>query len=370
MAKRNNTYKAVVVKEHPVQSIREAGLYTLDLPNGARMVMLANSGFPNHDESFIQLIERHIRDVKPQLIVVMGYMFDEDCFQALGEKKQSILHTFKDHPVLLGALQKGLFESRVRTLAKACGDFIRRFAQAAPEATVMYLPAWANMGLSSEHGIVDWVIQKKRYLDSWSSNHEDSEAPPSDPNDQLPSDFAELFGLANDPQIQVLPYGAGLVLNHNTLVVDGSFRRRHAGDAAIVQWEQMGKSIIQSVDGKASSAWWTSIEATMPEPRYKHNWTHEIGFTWDPTRHGHFGDYHRRCAGFFSGTMFFNAIFGNTIPLVRGEDGRRSIWVQGRQYTEEVPGCLPPGRKLVLFQPQATTETGGPQSSGKGGAKR
>jgi hypothetical protein len=350
MAKRNSTLKAVVVNEHPVQSIREAGLQTLTLPDGAKMVMLANSVFPNHDENLIQLIERHIKDVQPSLIVLMGYMFDEACFQGLAENKKNILHTFKDHPVFSKALKERGFESRVRALAEACGGFIRRFADAAPNATVVYLPAWTHMGLSSEHGIVDWIINKKRYLDSWSENHEETATElPSDPSDQLPTDFAELFGLDNDPQIQVLPYGAGLLLNDKTLVVPGSFRRRNAGDAAIVQWEQMGYSIIQSIDGKASSAWWTSIESTMPEPRYKHNWTHEIGFTWDPTRNGQYGDYHRRCAGFFSGTMFYNAVFGNTIPLVRGEDGRRSIWVQGRQYTEETPGCLPPGRKLALF---------------------
>ncbi len=369
MAKRNSSYKAVVVKEHPVQSIREAGLYDLQLPDGAKMVMIANSVFPNHDEAFIKLIERHIKDVQPTLIVLMGYMFDEGYFQLLAENKKNILHTFKDHPVLLEALQKPLFEGRVRSLAAACGAYIRRFANAAPSATVMYLPAWAHMGLSSEHGIVDWIIEKKRYLDSWSTGHEEkADVFPSNPADELPTDFAELFGLANDPQIQVLPYGAGLLLNNKTLVVNGSFRRRNAGDASRIQWEQMGYSIIQCIDGKASSAWWTSIEETMPEPRYKHNWTHEIGFTWDPTRNGQLGDYHRRCAGFFSGTMFVNAVFGNTIPLIRGTDGRRSIWVQGHTYTEETPGSLPPGRKLALYAKSADTGASS-LSDGNGGAK-
>jgi hypothetical protein len=338
MAKRNSSFKAVVVKEHPVQSIREAGLYKLKLPDGAKITAVANSVFPHHDESFIQLILRHIADQQPDLLVIQGYMFDESAFQLLADTAKNILHKTPRTEALTRALQQGLFEGRVRSLAHECSQFIRRFADAAPNATVVYLPAWANMGLSSEHGIVDFIINKKQYLDSWTDDHLEAPERPSNPLDTLPSDFAELFELNGDPQIQVLPYGAGLMVNDETLFLDGAFRRRHAGDASLIQWQQMGYSIVQSIDGKASSAWATTPIHTMPEPIYKSHCAHEIGYTWDPRKNGQYGDYHRRCPGFFAGTVFFNKLFGNTIVPEAGADGRRSIWVHGKTYTEESPG--------------------------------
>jgi hypothetical protein len=350
MAKRNNTFKAIVVKEHPVQSLREAGIHTVDLPDGAKIVSVANSVFPHHDESFIQLMLRHIADQQPDVIVIQGYMFDESVFQKLADTERNILHKTPRTPALTHALQHGLFEGRVRSMAHECSQFIRRFTAAAPKATLVYLPAWANMGLSSEHGIVDFILLKKRYLDSWTDKHLEAPERPSNPLDELPSDFAELFEFKGDPRIVVLPYGAGLLVNDQTLFIDGAFRRRHAGDASLIQVEQMGYSIVQSVDGKASSAWWSIPEHTMPEPHYKHLCAHEIGFTWDPRKNGQYGDYHRRSPGFFTGTVFFNKLFGNTIVPEAGADGRRSIWVHGKTYTEESPGMVIATTRMELYK--------------------
>lgn len=349
MAKRNNTFKAITVKEHPVQSIREAGIHTLKLREGAKVVAVANSVFPHHDESFVQLILRYIADTQPDLIVVQGYMFDESCFNILADNEKNILHKTPRTDAVKRALQQGLFEGRVRSLARDCGQYIRRFTEAAPNATLVYLPAWANMGLSSEHGIVDFIIKKKEHLDNWTNNNLEAPGRPSNPLDELPSDFAELFELDEDPQIKVLPYGAGLIVNENTLFVDGAFRRRHAGDASQLQWEQMGYSIVQSVDGKASSAWGTSPLHTMPEPVYRPYCAHEIGYTWDPRKNGQYGDYHRRCPGFYTGTFFMGRLFGNTIVPEAGEDGRRSIWVHGKSYTEETPGLAIATTEMALF---------------------
>jgi hypothetical protein len=350
MAKRNNTFKAVVVKEHPVQSVWEAGLFKLNLPDGAKITAISNSVFPHHDESFVQLILRQLADSQPDVIVVMGYMFDESAFNLLADTEKNILHKTPRTAPLKHALQQGLFEGRVRSLAHDCNQYIRRFADAAPNATVVYMPAWANMGMSSEHGIVDFIIKKKAFLDNWTDTHEKAAGRPSNPLDELPSDFAELFEFKGDPQIQVLPYGAGLLLNDNTLFIDGAFRRRHAGDASLIQLQQMGYSIVQSVDGKASSAWRTTPDHTMPEPIYRSYCAHEIGFTWDPRKNGQYGDYHRRCPGFFTGSVFFNRLFGNTIVPEAGTDGRRSIWVHGKTYTEESPGMAIATTQMELYK--------------------
>jgi len=349
MAKRNNTYKPITVKEHPVQSVKEAGLFQLTLKDGIRAVVIANAGFPHTDKGFRDAQLKHIADVKPGVIFLLGHMGDSGAFQAIIEDEKNFLHTYADSAPVIAARQHPLFEDRVRSLGAAFGDFIRGYADAAPEATVIWIPAWVNLGLPNELDILDWIHQKKRFLDSWTGNHPDSVDAPSNPFDQLPETLEGLLGLEDDKRIKILPFGAAVLINDKTLVLGGSFRRRHAGDSPWIEWEQRGYSVIRAVDGKAGSGWATNIKVTVPEPIYNCVQVHEIGYGWEAKEYGHLGDYHRRCQAILSGSFFYGEFFGDVIPFMPGKDGRRTLYVQGRSYTEETPGGQPNGGELTLY---------------------
>ena len=355
MAKKVNSYIRPTVKEHPVQSVKEAGLFNLTLKNGTRAVFIANAGFPHFDKGFHAQQLKHIADVKPGVIFLLGHMGDVGAFQAIAEDEKNFLHTYADSAPVIAARQHPLFEARVRSLGSAFGDFIRGFADAAPNATVIWLPAWVNLGLPNELDILDWVHEKKRYLDTWTSKNPDSIDAPSNPFDSLPETLEGLFGLENDKRIKIMPFGAAVLINEKMLVLGGSFRRRHAGDSPWIEWEQRGyAAIVKAVDGKAGSGYATFIRTTVPEPLYNCVQVHEIGYGWEAKEYGHLGDYHRRCQAILSGSFYFGTFFGDVSPFMPGTDGRRSLYIQGRQYTEDSAGGLPNGGELKLWDAEPT----------------
>ena len=360
----NPQLKNVTVKEHAVQSMKEAGQYELVVPDGARIVAIANGGFPHYDKNFHAMQLAHIADVKPHVVFLLGGMADVNAFKALAEDEKNFLHTYHDsEPVVVARTTNRKFEDRCYSLANALGEYIQSFAEASPETTVIWIPTWVNLGLPNELEILEWIDQKKRYLDQWTARNLESPDAPSNPFESMPDNIAELTGINDHKRIQVLPFGAGVLLNGKTLFLGGSFRRRHAGDAAWVEWEQRGYSIVRGVDGKLSSGWSQSIKSTIPEPT--HNWqqVHEVGYSWEAREYGHLGDYHRRCQGIFSGIVFHNEVFGEVCPFVRGADGRRSLFIQSRAYTEATPGGLPNGGVLKLYDPSADVSAADGESS-------
>jgi hypothetical protein len=346
MAKKNSMFKPVVVKEHAVQGLPEAGIFDLQLDNGTKIVAVANTLFPNHDENAVKLILAHIERTRPEVVFLLGHIADEDSFRALADTEFNFLHRAKDAAELTEALAQDGFEEKVLSLGKANGEFIKRFA--AFGASVFYIPSWTNIGLPNELGIMDYVQMKKRFLDSWAANHPDASDVPSDPSIALPTEIDQLFGIDGLENIQVLPYGAAVLVNGKALFMVGSFRRRAAGDSAIEEWAQRGYDIVKAVDAKTGSAWWTDIEHTLPEPVYNNHQTHEIGYLWQANRNGHLGDYHRRSQSFGAFTVFFDHLFGEAVPFVPGKDGRRSIVVEGFSYTEETNGAKKNGGSLKL----------------------
>jgi hypothetical protein len=373
MAQKNNTYKPITVKEHAVQSVKEAGLFQIAVPDGTRAVFIANAGFPHFDKGFRDVQLKHIKDVQPRLIFVMGHMGDSGAFKAVIENETNFLHTYADSEAVMLARQEPMFEGRIRSLGKSFGEFIKGYADAAPNATVIWIPAWVNLGLPNELDILDWVHQKKGFLDSWVGKHPDSMDAPSNPFDALPGTLEGLFSLEDvavtvhsteDPalldqskRIKIMPFGAAVEVNGETLVIGGSFRRRAAGDAPWIEWEQRGyKCTIRAVDGKAGSGYQTSLKTTVPEPIYNCVQVHEIGYAWEAKEYGHLGDYHRRCQAFLSGSFFYDTFFGDVVPFMAGADGRRSLFLQGRTYTEETAGGKPNGGRIELWNAPDTSE--------------
>lgn len=359
MAKKNNSFKQITVREHPVQSLFEAGIYGLDMKKGDQLVVVGNLLFPVHDESKVQLTLRHIKDLSKQSaltgntvhVVMLGPVVDEESAKSLWNKEMNFIHVQDDPQVVKDALKQRGYDKRMMYFWKQCGKFIRRFAM--PGVQLFYIPSHINLGLPNEHDMFEEAHTTKRVLDNWTANNPEATDMPSNLGINLPEKIEEAFGLTGAENIQVLPFGAGILVNDNTIVTLGGFRRRQPGDAPHVQWEQTGYSVIMSTDGKSGSAWETRSDSNFPELVVKEIMKFQIGYLWDRNRNGHLGDYHRRASSIGSWIVGEGGLLhGRVAPFLPSKkDGRLQLLIRGKTYLEDKPTTAPLGAKLTVSTP-------------------
>jgi hypothetical protein len=92
MPNKSTKYKQVTVKEIPRTSLVEAGIYRLTLPDGAKVVALANARWPHHDRSLDAMFKKFITDFQPDVVVLLGQMLDHEAFKSLTEDERNYLH--------------------------------------------------------------------------------------------------------------------------------------------------------------------------------------------------------------------------------------------------------------------------------------
>lgn len=350
MANKATNYKQVVVKEIPRTSLAEAGIFHLTMPDGARVVSIANSLWPHHDRNVHDMIMRYLAAYKPKLVVLHGQMIDHDAFKSLTEDEKNYLHPAIDMPEVAEARKAGIFDLQLASLRKAAGEYISSFSNCG--AKVVYIP-----GVRTEHKLMEWVQQEKATRDAYVANNPERSDQPTDPNRKVPSDFAKFLYLNGNGRVKVLGYEAGLLVNNHTLYMIGDFKRRHAGDAAFIEWEQRGYSIVRSFGGMLSSGWHTTTKHTQPALTKLQHQEHETGYIWDDRLNGHLRDYDRRAPGFFSGEYRLGELFGTCIQIIRGNDDRRSfLGTDFRIYSEEEPGGLDNGGVLSLDDEEVTPD--------------
>ena len=361
-------FKSVVVKEDPKTSLAEAGINRLKLPNGTRITAIGHVYFPNHDRNMTEQVLKYVSDSK-SVVIGLGGLIDEEAFKAIGEDESNFLHDYPDSPEIRKAMETGGFEDQILALGESCGDFIKSI-QKASGSKFFYLPSATHLSMGNEVRRLEWIEQVKRHRDARSSREiskamekEDYDYPsdlPSDPTRSLPRRLDELLGLKDEPLVQVLRFGSAILVNGKYLFMIGDFRRRHPGDAALIEWEQRGLNIIRSFDGKVASGWFTNSGDTVPAPKLNYFEAHEVGYLWDPVRMGHLRDYDRRASGFWTGVVVDGEIFGQAVPIIRGKDGRRSFVVDGKVYTEDKACCLPRGEELSLAPASKSTKAKAP----------
>lgn len=360
MAKRNNSFKQITIREHPVQSLFEAGVYGLDLALGDKLIVIGNLLFPVHDESKVQMTLRHIKDSARStmatgnrtVVVMLGPVVDEESAKSLWNKEMNFIHTQPENEVVLEALKLRGYDKRIVYFWKQCGKFIKRFST--PGVDLFYIPSHINLGLPNEHDMFEDAHTTKQVLDNWTANNPEASDMPSSLGINLPEKIEEAFGLTGVANVQVLPFGSGILVNDNTLVTIGGFRRRQPGDAPHVQWEQTGYNSIVSVDGKTASQWWSRTDSNFPETVLKQWAAYQIGYLWDRRFNGHLGDYHRRSASIGSWIIGRGGILhGRVAPFMPGTDGRLQLAIRGKVYQEDTASTAPNGKTLTLSTPVA-----------------
>jgi hypothetical protein len=343
MANKATRLKGVTVEEIAKTSLAEAGIHTMDLPNGKRIMAIANTLWPMHDRNMYEQILKFAADYKPSLIVLLGHMINNEAFQALFESEKNYLQRPEHPKEVLAAMKAGSFDDQIQHLRRAAGEFISSFAVGG--AKVVYIPA-----ILTEHKLVKRVSQEKERRDNYVDNHPEAADQPSDPYRKIPLNIRDFFYLNNSPRVKVLPYNSALLVNDHTLLLIGDYKRRNEGDAVLVEWMQRHyPAIIRSLDGKLASGWFTTTEHTQPGLTVAQFQVHEIGFLWDEVENGQLRDYDRRAQGFFAGEYVDGELFGSTIDVLRGADNCRAFYApNGQIYAEATPGNMPNGNKLTL----------------------
>lgn len=343
MANQATKLKGVTVEEIAKTSLAEAGLFTMSLSNGASVVAIANVLWPMHDRNLYDMVMRFLDATKPDLVVLLGHMINNEAFQALFESEKNYLNKPVFPPEVLAAKAAGSFDDQVQHLRRAGSAFISSFANCG--AKVVYVP-----GILTEHKAVKRVLQEKERRDAYMDNHPDASDRPSDPDRKIPINFRDFLYLNGNPRIRVLPYNAALLVNDHSLFMIGDFKRRNEGDAALVEWQQRHfRAIIRSLNGSLASGWFSTTEHTQPTLTKVPNQAHEIGYLWDEVANGQMRDYDRRAPGFFAGRYIDNELFGSTIVILRGNDGKRAFYApDGDIYEEPTAGAVPNGTEITL----------------------
>ncbi len=333
-------------------SLPEAGIYHLDLTEGQKVFAIGHPFFPDHDRKlFNGIILPVLEREKPDVIFVLGGGVHDNAFQDIAPKradKTSAIHHHAPAPEVLAAMAAGnSTEAQIMALGAAAGDFYRSLSAAAGGATVLYIPS-AAPSLPSEAELMKFLYFTQLKLDSMYEKMED-EAP--DPEDRifLPTssqDFARLMNCVNDPLIQILRFGSGVMLNEKVLFLVGDFRRRNALTSGFTEQQLRDVSVVKGFDGKLADGWETkALEGLRNTRRYSQ--IHEVPNLFDRERLGDLRDYDFWAQGFSMGQIVRGELHFRGYPIIPLDGGKRGVVVNGHGYAEESPTTYSRGKIII-----------------------
>lgn len=333
-------------------SLPEAGIYNLDLQDGQKVFAIGHPFFPDHDRKlFDGIIFPVLQREKPDVIFVLGGGVHDNAFQDIAPKraeKTSAIHHHPPTPEVIAAMAAGAStEKQIMHLGAQAGDFYRSLSAAAGGATVLYIPSAAPL-LPSEAELMKFLYYTQLKLDAFYDKNED-EAP--DPEDRifLPTsseDFARLLNCQNDPLVQVLRFGSGVLLNEKVLFLVGDFRRRNALTSGFTELQLRHYSVVKGFDGKLGDGWMTLAQEGLRNTR-RYRQVHEVPNLFDRERLGDLRDYDFWAQGFFMGQMVAGELHARNFPIIPLEDKRRGVVVNGVGYVEDTATTYGRG-KIVL----------------------
>jgi hypothetical protein len=343
----------------------ESGIGELDLPDGSRVVMTGLHLWPNQDRGLVAALRQYLVDKRPDLVILLGGILNEEAFKQVADStdrmRKMIASRQAPEITRIRNEHEGL-EDRFLALAAEGGKYIADFAEAS-SGHVIYIPSVpsATGQLPNELGLIDFVLAQKEKLDKWAEKHPDEavEGPP------IPVNYADFLGLADNPNVTVMPFGSALRINGNQLVMVGDFRRRNPGSASQEAQRIHQENVWQSFDGKVASSWWTTPVDSLAESR--RNWwqAHEIGNMYDLKQLGFLRKYDLRGKGIWVGTVVGGKLFGTSMPALRGKDGRRSFVIDGVPYDEEQPYKAANTFKVTLPARQTPAQSSASPSKAK-----
>lgn len=388
----NKAFGKIVVPFAQRTSTRKAGNTIITLPDGCKVVVMANFFAPDHDRSLFEPTLEWLSRHKPNLIVLAGRIIHSRVVQLLDP--ESSLAFDEDEPALapeveLALAKSNIWEERVIELFKLLGENIfKRIAQAAgPQCRLYYIPALdggSAKNLPPEGLIAGNIerIQKKidairasdfrKELVTWRKEMRESgdesdgyPAPQMPVYPAIPSlrrDFAKLLQIDSEPHIKVLPFGSTItlrcqigapstsddphtrdrkakVLNEVRIAV-GSRKVMNPIMEAHMTATTNDVSTILGFPGNLSCGWFTKC-AQINSLNRRYMFFAQVGMMFRRERLD-FGDTRldRFASGFFCGHNVQGHLRGTSFPFLRGHDGRRTALIWGDVVQESEPGDI------------------------------
>lgn len=351
----------VQVREAPRTSLLESQIARITLPDGAKIMSIANTFPPHHNRFLHQPRLAWAREAKPKLIIVGGGILSSAAIDSLRpshtadgteipRESYNFLHTRPEPAEIEVARTFRLFEDRVEYLgAKVVGAYLRELAEVAGCPMIIIPSAsegtrgWWNDLKCFEVGIHAF----KHALDIQSRRQKESLKRFSDPDRRITKDLAEFLGLPRPADASVLNPGeflvlrpnGGVLVNDDTLFMIGKRPLRQPGDASMRDWAQFSgvrhKSIVRFHDGKVAENYLTVVEGSVPDYNQRSISLIECGHGYDPILRGDLDDYDFRAPGFVISEVLFGELASETIPQIRDANGIYRFVYDGKSYAAQ-----------------------------------
>lgn len=331
-------------------SIREAGEYLLEIPDGFKIACFGHFYFPDHDRKlFSDIIFPFLEWYRPQLIVILGGAIHDEAYQLLAPKDLRHM-VIKEHTlapeVAAARLSAEVYEERVRLFSQSARQFIQSFSQYAGDAQVVYVPS-SSPTLPNESEIMTLLYYTQERLAKWRQTNPDRAPREEDiPDLQLPGSngvssdmhagFVRLLGLTESENITVLPFGSAVILRSQATEMRfevGNTRLQNPLSAAYKAMYKNDSSTVRSFDGKQSNGWMTQQSGKIVGAR-RHLSFCEVPNLMDSERMGYLGDKERWSKGFYAAHVEQGMFHGASFPIIRGSDGRRAVVTFGHGFSE------------------------------------
>jgi hypothetical protein len=398
-------------------SRRKAGTKNILLPHGSKGCIISNLFAPDHDRAAFEKILEEVRELKPNWIIVNGRAVHDHAFELMAPR--AILHKSEDEPALAPEVLEAYesckteeereaerrlaesgesasaqpaeeqeegdaeapkkeakvgedyesrgWEARVLAVGKLIGRniFIRLVEAAGPQCKLYYIPALegSRVTLPPESNIKDILKRIHMRVSEGRSFHLRKDYN-RDNYPKIPWErrqFAQLLGIDNHPQIEMLKFGSTIKLHCMVGKPDGSDaeldkRRRKVFSTVRVEVGKRkvmhpitegyngamlnSEPTITSFPPQLANGWWTKcVSADVPDR--KHLFFSQIGMMFARERHD-FGDGHleRYATGAWFGYNWRGALHGKAFPFIRGVDGRRHAHFWSNIVQEEDCGDM------------------------------
>ncbi|CAN5302708.1 hypothetical protein BH10CYA1_BH10CYA1_53420 [soil metagenome] len=372
-------------------SSRKAGRMLDYIGHGAKIVIAANFLWPDFDQALFEQFIKFIAGYKPDRIYFLGRMMHDVAFQLMAhgamreaEREETEPNGISDstskhapqfaQPVIDAKASSEVWEERILTLGKLAGDelLIRVVEAAGSQCHLFYIPALegTHQTLPPESNIL-YVLKSTQAKLNASRHAENKEFVGGRTLPIERKDFAQLLGVEQHPRIHVRPFGSRIILGcllgqvlpedteetlsakvfSNSLLEVGKRKVKNPIGEAYESAKLNRVSTVQGYAPQLSNGWFTLL-TSAGESSLERTYLsfHQVGMMFARERMD-FGDsaLERYASGFFVGYNWRGTLHGQTIPFLRGADGRRAIHAFSHRLAEDKAGGL--GRTDVFISP-------------------
>lgn len=397
MSKKKNITVRRTLKTH-----MRGKVININADPGVKVFAMANLRYPRHDRAAWEAVKKYLAKEKPDIILLLGRMFDHNSFESLvfqkpiehddckNENRQNIDEAIKkglacgltnEHELCLSSEDARVAfrnmpdemipffdiaseEQRFAAWGKHCGQFlIDEIVEVSGCKAVYFLPGSdAGGDFAGEGKILRYIrdryelhLDVARQLSRSRRRKGESDRDVVYPK-RPPESMVELLKLQEEPRIYVHVIGGGIEINErNLFLVGDNYKSQTPITALFKEWERRKKSIVRGYNGQLCSLYFTT-PGTKNGSQHREYWQlHQIGHLFDVEANHELGDTEFYAQGFFSCVIGYQHLFGSVTPIFDGKNGKPRFFTTDSEIYD-VPDLEPVNREVVSIAPKKASE--------------